>query len=355
MYKVAFLPGDGIGQDLKEVVKVFRDKIEEKYGFSFELNELPIGGNAIDSFGDPLPPDVLKECKNSDAVFLIAVGGPKWDNNPPNLRPEAGLLKLRKSLNVFCNIRPIKLSKHLTHLSCLKCETVNKGLDIVILRELTEGLYFGEPRGIYTQPDGSKVAINTMSYSSTTIEKFAKIGFELAMSRKKNLTSVDKANVLENSRLWREVVENLSKSYPEIKLNHLYVDNAALQMIYDPNQFDVIITENLFGDILSDEAAALVGSLGLLPSASIGDNKPFLYEPVHGSAPSIAGKNIANPIATIFSIALMLRLSFERNDIALDLENAVEKVLETKVGTADLKMKNTIGTREFANEVLKNL
>lgn len=355
MHKVAFVPGDGIGQDLKEIVKLFRDKIEEKYSFSFALNELPIGGNAIDSFGDPLPADTLKECKNSDAVFLIAVGGPKWDNNPPNLRPEAGLLKLRKSLDVFCNIRPVKLSKHLTHLSCLKRETVEKGLDIIILRELTEGLYFGEPRGIYTQPDGSKVAINTMSYSSTTIEKFAKIGFKLASSRSKNLTSIDKANVLENSRLWREVVENLSKSYPEIRLNHLYVDNAALQMIYDPNQFDVIITENLFGDILSDEGAALIGSLGLLPSASIGDKKPFLYEPVHGSAPSIAGKNLANPIATIFSIALMFRLSFEREDIALDLENAVEKVLEMKIGTADLKLKNTVGTKEFANEVLKNL
>jgi len=327
-YKIAVIKGDGIGSEIvEEAIKVL-DAIASKEGFNLEYNEYLLGGAAIDVFDNPCPDETIKGCLNSDAVLFGAIGGPKWENLPKEKRPETGLLKLRKSLGLFANIRPAMIFDELVNASSLKPEVI-KGVDLTVVRELTGGIYFGEPR----YKDDNK-AYNTMVYSREEIERIAKIAFEEANKRNKKVTSVDKANVLEVSELWREVVEEVSKNYPEVELEHMYVDNAAMQLVRDPKQFDVILTGNIFGDILSDEASMIVGSIGLLPSASIG-GKVGLFEPIHGSAPDIAGQGIANPIATILSAAMMLDYLNETHG-AKKIREAIKYVLSQGYRTKDL-------------------
>ncbi|XOQ59702.1 MAG: 3-isopropylmalate dehydrogenase [Clostridium sp.] len=321
--KIAVIKGDGIGKEIvSEALKVL-DVISKKYKVNFQCEEVLLGGEAIDKTGGPIPQETIDICKKSDAVLLGAVGGPKWDHIPSNLRPEVGLLGIRKALGVFANLRPAILFPQLKFASNLKPEVLGDGLDIMIVRELIGGIYFGEKKRIDI-PGGQK-AWDVMAYSTPEIERIAHKGFEIARKRNKKLTLVDKANVLESSRLWRETVTEISKEYEDVEFNCMYVDNASMQLIRDPKQFDVIVTENTFGDILSDEASMLTGSLGMLPSASIGNGKIGIYEPIHGSAPDIAGKNIANPIATIMSVAMMLRYTFNMDSAALDIEQAVSK------------------------------
>lgn len=329
MFKVTLLPGDGIGPEVIEsAVKVLKYVIE-KFNCEIEFTEREIGGCSYDKYGTPLTDEVLSECYSSDAVFLGAVGGPKWENLPHNLKPEAALLKLRKSLGLFANLRPAKVYNSMLSASSLK-ETVLANTDVMILRELTGGIYFGEPRGY----DAEK-GFNTMIYSKEEVERIAHYAFGLAQGRKGKVTSVDKANVLEVSQFWRDTVHEVHKQYPDVVLCDMYVDNAAMQLVRDPKQFDLILTSNLFGDILSDIAAMITGSLGMLPSASIGNNYA-MYEPVHGSAPDIAGQGKANPIATIASAAMMLRYSFEMNKAAELIESALENVLAQNYRTADI-------------------
>jgi len=354
VYKIAVLPGDGIGGDVvKEAVTVLK-KIGEVFGYSFIIEEALTGGAALDRTGSPLPDETLTLCKNSDAVLLGAIGGPKWDNNPTNLKPEKGLLKIRSELGLFANLRPVKLYPPLIEASTLKEEVIT-GTDLLVVRELTGGLYFGKPRGIENNKNG-RAAINTMQYDEVEIERIAVKAFESASIRRKKVCSVDKANVLETSQLWREVVSRVAQSYPEIELSHMYVDNCAMQLVRDPRQFDVIVTENLFGDILSDEAAMLTGSIGMLPSASLGGSTG-LYEPVHGSAPDIAGTDSANPLATILSVALMLRYSLKFDEAADVIETAVQKVLENGYRTPDIYSKGTkrVGTREMGQLICENI
>lgn len=332
-YRIAVLPGDGIGPEVTGQATRVLAAAGRRFGFELCFQEALIGGIAYDATGSPLPRATLDLCRSSDAVLLGAVGGPKWDNLPVHLRPEAGaLLPLRKELNVYANLRPAVVFPALAHASTLKPEVV-AGLDIVVVRELTGGLYFGEKRREEI-PGGQRV-VETLVYTTGEIQRVARRAFELARRRRKKLTSVDKANVLESSRLWREVVSELAREYPDVELNHMLVDNCAMQLVRNPRQFDVLLTENLFGDILSDEAAQLTGSLGMLPSASLGDGVA-LYEPVHGSAPDIAGKQLANPIAAILSGALMLRHSFGQEEAALAIERAVAAVLEQGYRTADI-------------------
>ena len=353
-YKIAVLSGDGIGPEVMDGGLQALRAAGEKFNINFEVFRALIGGSAIDQKRNPLPPETLALCKNSDAVLLAAVGGPKWDKLAPSERPEGGLLRLRKELNVFANLRPVKIFPGMEKSSSLKKEIIN-GVDLIVVRELAGGLYYGKPRGIKNTKNSSQ-AINTMSYSTKEIERIARIAFQIAGKRKKEVTSVDKANVLECSQLWRRTVTELSRDYPDVKLSHLYVDNCAMQLVKNPKQFDVILTENLFGDILSDEAAMLTGSIGMLPSASIGD-KVGLYEPVHGSAPDIAGKNIANPIATILSVAMMFRYTFNMIDVASSIERAVEKVLEKGFRTADIYTEGTkkVGCKEMGDKVVGEL
>jgi len=319
-YKIAIIKGDGIGSEIvEEAIKVL-DAVSSNENFELEYNEYLLGGSAIDVFDNPCPDETIKGCLNSDAILFGAIGGPKWDNLPKEKRPESGLLKLRKSLNLFANIRPAIIFDELVNASSLKPEII-KGVDLVVVRELTGGIYFGEPR--YKD---DKKAYNTMIYTREEIERIAKVAFEEAKKRNKKVTSVDKANVLEVSELWREVVEDVKKEYPEVELEHMYVDNAAMQLVRNPKQFDVILTSNIFGDILSDEASMIVGSIGLLPSASIG-GKVGLFEPIHGSAPDIAGQGIANPIATILSAAMMLDFLGE-HQASKKIKNAIKKVLK---------------------------
>ncbi|CEK12650.1 3-isopropylmalate dehydrogenase [Chthonomonas calidirosea] len=360
-YKVALLPGDGIGPEVVGVAAEILAYLAERAGFALEMKDAPIGGAAYDKYGHPLPEHTLALCKESDAVLLGAVGGPKWDTvQPPSLRPEVGaLLPLRKELGLYANLRPARLSSALASASSLKAELVQDGLDILVVRELTGGIYFGQPKG--RDADGSR-AVDTCVYTRFEIERILRVGFETARGRKRKLCSVDKANVLETSRLWREVADQMAPQYPDVELTHMLVDNCAMQLVRDPRQFDVIVTENMFGDILSDEAAMLTGSLGMLPSASLGDRHTQggtfgLYEPVHGSAPTIAGKNIANPLATLLSAAMLLRYSLGENNAAEALERAVEKALQDGLRTADIAAAHqpTIGTKEMGQAVRERI
>ena len=352
--KIAVLPGDGIGPEIMEAALEVLKAIEKKYGVNFEFKEGLIGGAAIDATGEPLPDETLKIAKESDAVLLAAVGGEKWDNLPTDKRPEKGLLKIRKELELFANLRPGKAYSALLDSSPLK-ESLIKGVDLLVIRELTGGIYFGEPRGI-EERNGEKVGYNTMIYYEHEIKRIAKLAFELARNRRKKVTSVDKANVLEVSAVWREVVTETHADYQDVELEHMYVDNCAMQLVRRPKDFDVIVTGNLFGDILSDEAGALTGSLGMLPSASIGE-KYALYEPVHGSAPDIAGQGIANPIAMILSAAMMLDITCKLHNAAKDIENAIEKVLEEGYRTGDIWAPGTkrVNTKEMTQAIIQHL
>ena len=346
-YKIAILKGDGIGPEIvDEAIKVL-DKVGEKFGHKFEYVQGYLGGESIDKYGIPLSPETIQVCSESDAILLGAIGGPKWDNIDPQKRPERGLLAIRKELGVYTNLRPATLFKSLKSASPLKEEIIGEGLDIMIVRELTGGLYFGHRE--YSE----EKAYDTLSYTRPEIERITKKAFEIAKVRNRKLTSVDKHNVLDTSKLWRKIVEETAKDYPEVEVSHMYVDNAAMQLISNPGQFDVILTENMFGDILSDEASMLTGSLGMLASASLGDGKKGLYEPSHGSAPDIAGQNVANPIATILSAAMMLRYSFDLSAEADAIEKAVEKTLEDGYRTADIYTEGTkkIGTSEMGTEI----
>ena len=353
-FKVAVLPGDGIGPEIvKQAVKVM-DAVSEKFDVKLEYQYGLIGGAAIDEYGIPFPEETKEIILSSDAVLLGAVGGPKWDNLDFSIRPERALLGMRKLLNAFANLRPAKLYDELIDASTLKPEVV-KGVDIMVIRELTSGIYFGIPKGIF-EDDGERVGINTLRYREHEVERIAKVAFEVARKRNKKVTSVDKANVLEATVLWREVVERVHKDYEDVELNHMYVDNAAMQIIRYPKQFDVILTTNMFGDILSDACAMLTGSLGMLPSASIG-GKIGIYEPIHGSAPDIAGKNIANPIATINSVGMMFTYSFNMPEVEEVIDRAVKSVLEKGYRTKDIYSEGTkvVSTEEMgdliANEV----
>ncbi|CAG9620676.1 3-isopropylmalate dehydrogenase [Sutcliffiella rhizosphaerae] len=333
-YKIAILPGDGIGPEVIKEAVLILEEVAKHFHHTFEMKYGLIGGVAVDKTGTPLPTETVELCKNSDAILLGAVGGPKWDQELSHRRPEAGLLGIRKTLNLYANLRPVTLFDALLHTSPLKSENVI-GTDVLIVRELTGGIYFGTPRERKNGENGQE-AIDTLRYSEKEIERILRQGFQIAQGRKKKLTSVDKANVLESSRLWREVADRLSYDYPDVKLEHMLVDNVAMQLIRNPRQFDVIVTENMFGDILSDEASMLTGSLGMLPSASLSDTGPGLYEPIHGSAPDIAGKDKANPLATILSVAMLLRHSLRLENEADSIENAVKKTLEAGYRTGDI-------------------
>ena len=350
-YKIAVIKGDGIGPEIvDEAVKVLK-KIGEKYNHFFEFIEVLAGGAAIDKTGKNLPEETLKVCKSSDAVILGAVGGPKWDSLPGNERPEKALLALRKELNLYSNIRPAVMFDVLKDTCPLKPEIVQGGMDIVIVRELTGGIYFGKK---FTEGD---YACDCMEYSKYEIERIAHQAFKIAMTRNKHLTSVDKSNVLETSRLWRKTVEEVAVNYPDVKLDHLYVDNAAMQLVINPKQFDVIVTENMFGDILSDEASMITGSIGMLPSASIGDNNFGMYEPIHGSAPDIAGQGKANPIATILSVSMLLKYTLSLQAESDAIENAVKKALELGFRTSDIAKLGgkIVTTQEMGNIIAENI
>lgn len=332
--KILVLKGDGIGPEVVDQALKVLDAISKKYDCNFEYIEALIGGVAIDKFGVPLPDETLELAKSSDAVFLGAVGDWKYDTLDPSIRPEKGLLGIRKGLGLFANLRPVKILDELVSSSPLK-EHLIKDVDIMIIRELTGGVYFGEPKGEGTK-NGEKIAFNTMIYSESEIKRIAKVAFDIAMKRNKKVCSVDKANVLDVSRLWREVVIETSKDYPEVELSHQYVDNAAMQLIINPRQFDVILTSNLFGDILSDEASVLSGSLGLLPSASLSGDGVGMFEPCHGSAPNFKGLDKLNPIATILSAAMMLKYGLEMPEAAKTIETAVLEVLKQGYRTEDI-------------------
>ena len=333
-YKIVLLSGDGIGPEISDVSKKILYKLSEKFNFNLEINEELFGGIAFEKFDDPAPKRTLDKCKMSDAVLLACVGDPKYDQLKRELKPEYGLLKLRSELNLFANIRPVKIRKSLINASTLK-EEVIKNVDLVVVRELTGGIYFGEPRGIIKNNNESR-AYNTMVYQSNEIERITDVAIQIAKKRDGKICSVDKANVLEVSQLWRNTVENLISKNDEIKLSHMYVDNAAMQLIRQPYQFDVILTNNIFGDILSDLAAMLTGSIGMLPSASLNNIGPGVFEPVHGSAPDIAGKNIANPIAMALSTAMLLKIGLNEQAAAENLELAIDKVLLKGFRTSDL-------------------
>lgn len=347
---IVLLPGDGIGKEVINSAKDVLNAIAEEYNhaFSFEAHEL--GGAAIDLYGTPLPESTLEAAKRADAVLLGAVGGPKWDQNPSHLRPERGLLGLRKALDLYANLRPIKGFKKLLHASPLKEEVVS-GSDLLIVRELTGGLYFGTPS---ERRDNGQSVVDTLFYTRQEIERIVDKAFQAAQQRRGHLTSVDKANVLESSKLWREIVEEKKVKYPDVTVEHALVDSTAMKLITNPSKFDVVVTENMFGDILSDEASVLTGSLGMLPSASLREDGVGLYEPVHGSAPDIAGKGIANPVAMILSAALMLRYSFQLEHEAKVIEDAVEAILDAGFHTADLQVPEgrRVGTEEMTKLIV---
>ena len=350
---IALVPGDGIGPEIvREAVRVL-DRTAEIYGHRIEYSEVDAGGVSIDKYGVPLRKEALEECLSSDAVLLGAVGGPKWDGVPGDKRPEKALLGLRSGLGLYTNMRPAVIYPELSDASPLKSEIIASGIDILILRELTGGIYFGE-RG---RSEDGESAYDTMSYSKAEIRRIALKAFESARLRKGHVTLVDKANVLESSRLWRETVSEMGKSYPDVTLDYMYVDNASMQLVRNPSQFDVILTENMFGDILSDEASMITGSIGMLPSASLGDGTRGMYEPIHGSAPDIAGKNVANPTATLLSVAMMLRYSFSLEKEARAIENAVKSAISDGVRTADIAKKGEdhVGTDECGSEILRRL
>jgi len=354
--KVLLLPGDGIGQEVTASAGRILEKIVQLEGVEIELLEGLIGGVAIDSAGDPLPKETVELAKECDAVLLGGVGGPKWDDLPTDKKPEKGLLRIRQELDLFANLRPALLFPPLSSASSLKSELV-ENLDILILRELTGGIYFGEPRGVELR-ENERVGFNTLVYSEGEIERIARVGFELAEKRSGKVCSVDKANVLEVSQLWREVVNDIAVDYPGVELSHMYVDNAAMQLVRQPKQFDVIVTGNMFGDILSDVAAMLTGSLGMLPSASLASNGSGLYEPVHGTAPDIAGQDLANPLATILSVAMMCKYSLDLPRAANSIETAVSAVLEAGYRTSDIfsdSAQTQVGCVEMSELVLERL
>jgi 3-isopropylmalate dehydrogenase len=354
--KIAVLPGDGIGKEIvAEAVKVLAS-LKERFGLDVELEQAPIGGAGYEAAKHPLPDATLKLARAADAVLLGAVGGPQYDTLPRELRPERGLLGIRSELGLFSNLRPALLYPQLVHASTLKPEVVS-GLDIMIVRELTGSVYFGKPRGIRTRDDGVREGFNTMIYSEPEIERIARSAFDIAMKRSRKLCSVDKANVLEVSELWREVVTRVAKDYSQVALSHMYVDNAAMQLVRAPKQFDVIVTDNMFGDILSDQASMLTGSIGMLPSASLDAKGKGMYEPIHGSAPDIAGRGVANPLATILSVAMMLRFTLHEVDLANRIEKAVSTVLDQGYRTGDIWTDGTkkVGTKEMGDAVVAAL
>tara|TARA_A100001388_G_scaffold73996_1_gene52505 strand:- start:1171 stop:2244 length:1074 start_codon:yes stop_codon:yes gene_type:complete len=350
---ILFLPGDGIGPEVCEEAKKVLLSVNELFGLDFKVSEELVGGVAFEKTGNPLPNQTLEAAKSADAILLGAVGGPVWDDLDYELRPERALLGLRSELDLFANLRPAILSKHLSDSSSLKSEKV-QDLDLLIVRELTGGIYFGQPRG---KNDSGLSAFNTMIYSKEEIERIGRVAFEAARKRGKSLCSVDKANVLEVSVLWREIMSGLASEYPDVKLSHMLVDNAAMQLVREPKQFDVIVTGNLFGDILSDIAAMLTGSIGMLPSASLNSKNKGMYEPVHGSAPDISGKQLANPLAAILSIAMMLKYSFGLDEASLSIENAIEEVLSEGYRTNDLEglEENILSTSEMGNKIVEHL
>jgi len=350
--KIAVLPGDGIGPEIvAEAVKIL--KALQLKGLDIELEYGLIGGAAYDETGSPLPKETLAIADDADAILLGAVGGYKWESLDISVRPEKGLLGIRSELNLFANLRPAILYPQLADASSLKAEIVS-GLDIMIVRELTGGIYFGKPRGIRTLPSGEKEGFNTLVYRESEVIRIGKVAFDIARKRQGRVCSVDKANVLESTELWRETMINLSKDFSDIELSHMYVDNAAMQLVREPKQFDVMVTTNMFGDILSDCASMLTGSIGMLPSASLDENSKGMYEPIHGSAPDIAGKNTANPLATILSVAMMLRYSLDEGEIADMVETAVSVVLDQGYRTADIFSEGMklIGTAEMGDAVV---
>ena len=331
---IAVIRGDGIGPEIVDQALLVLNKIAEKYGHTFNYDDVDMGGCAIDKWGDPLPEAMLNKCLASDSVLLGAVGGKKWDGVPGHMRPEKGLLRLRAGMGVYSNNRPAKIWKQLASASPLKESIVAKGIDFIIVRELIGGIYFGSHET--NEVNGEKVATDILAYSESEIERIGRIGFETALKRGRKLCSVEKSNVLDSSRLWKAVMHRLAAEYPEVELSDMLVDNCAMQIVKDPSQFDVVVTENMFGDILSDEASMITGSIGMIPSSSLGNTTVGLYEPIHGSAPDIAGMDIANPIGTILSAAMMLRYSFDMTAEADAIENAVDKVLTAGYRTGDI-------------------
>lgn len=354
-FKIAVIKGDGVGPEIiDEGIKVL-NKIGEKYSHKFQIKEVLAGGAAIDKVGVPLPDETLRICKESDAVLLGAVGGPKWDNIKPEIRPEKGLLGLRSGLNLFVNLRPALMYESIKESSPLRRDIVEKGIDFVVVRELTGGIYFGERKTEVI--DDVEVAYDVEKYDENEIRRIGIKAFETARIRNKKLTCIDKANVLDSSKLWRKVINEVSKNYQDVKLDFMYVDNAAMQIIKNPSQFDVIVTNNIFGDIISDEASIITGSIGMLPSASLREDKFGMYEPIHGSAPDIANKNIVNPIATILSVAMMLRYSFNLEKEAKDIENAVTKVLDKGYRTEDIynEKGSIVSTKEMGDLIVEEI
>lgn len=355
-YRITLLPGDGIGPEIMAVTVDVLNVIGEQLDIAFEFTEAPIGGAAIDATGEPLPADTLDKCRNSDAVLLAAIGGYKWDTLPRHLRPETGLLGLRAGLGLFANLRPATILPQLIDASPLKRDVV-EGVDIMVVRELTGGIYFGQPRGVFTTETGEQRGVNTMAYTASEIDRIGRVAFETARKRQGKLCSVDKANVLEVSQFWRDRMTQLASEYPDVELSHLYVDNAAMQLVRAPKQFDTIVTSNLFGDILSDAAAMLTGSIGMLPSASLGETGPGVFEPVHGSAPDIAGQDKANPLAEVLSAAMMLRYGLNQPKAADRIEQAVQRVLDNGDRTGDIMSlgMNLLGCRAMGEALIQAL
>ena len=352
---IAVIRGDGIGPEIVQQALLVLDKIAALYGHEFTYTDVDMGGNAIDKWGDPLPQSELDKCLASDSVLLGAVGGPKWNDVPGHMRPEKGLLRLRAGMGVYSNNRPAKIWKQLASASPLKQEIVDKGIDFIIVRELIGGIYFGKHETI--SENGEQVAIDELRYAESEIRRIGRIGFETAQKRGKRLCSVEKSNVLDSSRLWKKVMHELAAEYPDVELSDMLVDNCAMQIVKDPSQFDVIVTENMFGDILSDEASMITGSIGMIPSSSLGEGSRGLYEPIHGSAPDIAGKDIANPIGTILAAAMMLRFSFDMAAEADAIENAVSSVLDAGYRTGDIFSPDCkkVGCSEMGRLILENI
>lgn len=355
-FRITLLPGDGIGPEIMAVTVSVLKQVGQQLDLTFDFQEALIGGVAIDATGNPLPDETLEICKSSDAVLLAAIGGYKWDNLPRHQRPETGLLGLRAGLNLFANLRPATILPQLVDASSLKREVV-EGVDIMVVRELTGGIYFGQPKGIFTTESGEKRGVNTMAYTESEIDRIGRVAFETAQKRGGKLCSVDKANVLDVSQLWRDRMSDLANEYSDVELSHLYVDNAAMQLIRWPKQFDTIVTGNLFGDILSDAAAMLTGSIGMLPSASLGADGPGVYEPVHGSAPDIAGQDKANPIAQVLSAAMMLRYGLDQPEAATRIEKAVMTVLDQGKRTGDIMSEGMtlVGCQEMGDALMAAL
>lgn len=355
-FTITLLPGDGIGPEIMAVAVQVLKAIAHQHDLEFSFQEAPIGGVAIDATGSPLPDDTLKLCQHSDAVLLAAIGGYQWDNLPRHQRPETGLLGLRAGLQLFANLRPAKILPQLVDASSLKREIV-EDVDIMVVRELTGGIYFGEPKGIFASETGAQRGVNTMAYTDSEIDRIGKVAFETAQKRQGRLCSVDKANVLEVSQLWRDRITEMASSFPQVELSHMYVDNAAMQLIRWPKQFDTVVTGNLFGDILSDAAAMLTGSIGMLPSASLGADGPGVYEPVHGSAPDIAGEDKANPMAQVLSAAMMLRYGLNQPAAADQIEQAVMRVLDQGYRTGDIMAAGMtpVGCKAMGDLLLKAL